>query len=79
MRTDGLSQARLLPLAIRATHRCMWLEHDKKHTPEAHDENLEVHELRHCLQAEGADLAAVLVHESGIVLQLQDTKKNKQP
>lgn len=44
------------------------------HTPEAHDENLEVHELRHSLQAEGADLAAVLVHESGIVLELHESE-----
>lgn len=41
------------------------------YTPEAHDENLQIHELGHGLQPEGADLAAVLVHESRIILELR--------
>lgn len=37
---------------------------------EAHDENLEVHELGHGFQSKGADLPAVLVHEGRVFFKL---------
>lgn len=46
------------------------LDAPQAHAPEAHDENLEVHQLGHGFQSESADLAAVFVHERRIIFEL---------